>query len=174
MSNFNNMTRIGNDFDNSQQNIMDTHFANYSLSKYFSDNDEHVDFATSQQNVMINGSGSTNGKGINGSIIDYDSELLIKSEQQRPFMKLQLFQRPFATVPYIGRGSVDPLIESQLQQGEPIHGMKSVSTIMEKSFMDYSLYPVDSTMQEYVSNPSYTVEEAALDGWVRGGSSTRV
>ena len=46
ISNFNNTTRID---DYSQQNIMDTHFSNYTLSKYFSDNDDHVQFATSQQ-----------------------------------------------------------------------------------------------------------------------------
>ena len=44
---------------------------------------------------------------------------------------------------------------------------------MDKSFLNYSMYPIDSTMQEHVSNPKYTVEESALNGWVRGGSSSR-
>jgi hypothetical protein len=44
---------------------------------------------------------------------------------------------------------------------------------MDKSFMSYSLYPSDNNMEERVKNPSYTVEEAALDGWVRGGASAR-
>ena len=50
---------------------------------------------------------------------------------------------------------------------------KSVSTIMEKSFADYALYPTDSKMEEQVNDASHTVEEAALDGWIRGGESTR-
>jgi hypothetical protein len=28
-------------------------------------------------------------------------------------------------------------------------------------------------MEERVHNPSYTIEEAALNGWVRGGVDTR-
>jgi hypothetical protein len=44
---------------------------------------------------------------------------------------------------------------------------------MEKSFMDYAMYPTDSMMNERVANPSYSVEEAAMNGWVRGGAATR-
>ena len=97
----------------------------------------------------------------------------MKVEQSRALEKLQLFERTFRTVPYLGRGSVDPALESQLQQGELASDKKSVSTIMEKSFEDYSLYPTDSQMKERVTDPSHTVEEAALDGWIRGGASTR-
>jgi hypothetical protein len=82
-------------------------------------------------------------------------------------------ERPFLTVPYLGRGSNDPVLESQLQQGEIVSDKKSVSTIMDKSFANYSLYPLDSKMEEKVQNPKYSVEEAALNGWVRGGMATR-
>ena len=105
--------------------------------------------------------------------IDNESNLIIKAEQQRPFEKLQLFQRPFSTVPYLGRGSVDPNLESQLRLGEAVTDRKSTSTIMDKSFNEYSLQPTDDKMENYVSDPSNTVEEAALDGWVRGGMTTR-
>ena len=87
--------------------------------------------------------------------------------------KLQLFSRPFVTVPYLGKGSCDPALESRLQQGEPVTEKKSVSTIMEKSFGAYSLYPTDSKMENQVKDASHTVEEAAMEGWVRGGMSTR-
>jgi hypothetical protein len=99
--------------------------------------------------------------------------LLINPDNERPLEKLQLNQRPFSTVPYLGRGSCDSSIESQLLQGENVNDKKSVSTIMDKSFLSYTMYPVDSKMQEHVSNPKYTVEESALNGWVRGGSSSR-
>ena len=102
-----------------------------------------------------------------------ESSLLLKTEQERPLEKLQLFQRPFHTVPYLGRGSVDPGLESQLQQGEMATDKKSVSTVMEKSFAAYSLYPTDDKMENQVKDASHTVEEAAMDGWVRGGSATR-
>jgi hypothetical protein len=60
-----------------------------------------------------------------------------------------------------------------LIQGELVHDKKSVSTIMEKSFSKYALFPLDSKAEEYVNNPVNTVQEAALDGWVRGGVLTR-
>ena len=58
-------------------------------------------------------------------------------------------------------------------QGELVSDKKSVSTIMDKSFANYSLYPTDNNMETRVKNPSYTIEEAAMDGWVRGGMTTR-
>ena len=36
-------------------------------------------------------------------------------------------------------------------------------------FADYALYPTDSKMEDRVTDASNTVEEAALDGWIRGG-----
>ena len=35
------------------------------------------------------------------------------------------------------------------------------------------MYPLDNRMTERVKNTSYTVEESALDGWVRGGIASR-
>jgi hypothetical protein len=60
-----------------------------------------------------------------------------------------------------------------LQQGEIIDHKKSTNTIMEKSFMPYSLYVTDYNMNERVQNPMYNVEEAAMNGWVRGGADAR-
>jgi hypothetical protein len=117
--------------------------------------------------------GSAVGCGIGGSLIDADSRVIIKNTQERPVEKLQLFSRPFVTVPYLGRGSVDAVLESQLQQGEPIHDKKSISTIMDKSFFNYTQFPLDDQMQNRVNDTKNTVEESALTGWVRGGMATR-
>lgn len=171
---FNNMARIGNDStDQTQRTVTNTRFANYTLSNFFNDtvSDSHVQFAIPQPTLTF--SGLVNGSGLNGSVIDTDSLLTIKADQERPLEKLQLFERPFLTVPYLGRGSCDPALESQLQQGETVSDKKSTSTIMEKSFTKYSLYPTDNKMEERVKNQANTVEEAALEGWVRGGMATR-
>jgi hypothetical protein len=101
-------------------------------------------------------SGITNGLGLNAYTVDVDSTLMIKAEQERPLEKLVLIERPFLTVPYLGRGSCDPVLELQLITGEPIHDKKSVSTIMDKSFADYTMYPVDKGMSEHVSNYTET------------------
>jgi hypothetical protein len=171
---FNSSDRIGSDLtDKTQNNVQNTKYANYNLTDHFSKfmSNDHVNFAVQQQAVTFNG--LTNGNGLSGHLVDNESNILLKVEQSRALEKLQLFERTFRTVPYLGRGSVDPALESQLQQGELASDKKSVSTIMEKSFEDYSLYPTDSQMKERVTDPSHTVEEAALDGWIRGGASTR-
>jgi hypothetical protein len=171
---FNNMGRIGADTtDNTQRTVSNTKFANYMLSNYVNNtlSGSHVNFATQQPTLMF--SGIAGGNGLSSNLVDMDSQLTIKTEEERALEKLQLFQRPFVTVPYLGRGYGDPSIESQLQQGEIVSDKKSVSTIMEKSFSQYSLYPTDDNMVKRVQNTSYTVEESALDGWVRGGVASR-
>jgi hypothetical protein len=171
---FNNMGHLGQDsVDETQRNVSNTRFATWTLSNYFSEttSDSHVQFATQMPTVMF--SGTSNGNGLSGSLVDIDSMLLLKTEGERPMEKLSLVERPFLTIPYLGRGSCDPALESQLQQGELVSDKKSVSTIMEKSFSNYSLYPLDSKAQEFVNNPANTVQEAAMNGWVRGGITTR-
>jgi hypothetical protein len=171
---FNNTARIGADStDQSQRNGANTHYANYMLTDHFSStlSDHHVQFAMQQPTMNFNGLAT--GNGIHNAAVDKESMLKLKPTEDRPLEKLQLFSRPFVTVPYLGRGSCDPALESQLQQGEPVTEKKSVSTIMEKSFGAYSLYPTDSKMENQVKDASHTVEEAAMEGWVRGGMSTR-
>jgi len=172
---FNNMGRIGSDVtDQTQKNIYNTRFANHTLSNYFSQNvsDGYVKFAMNQPTMMVGG--TVLGSGLNGSVVDAESGLFtVNVGQERPIQKLVLAERPFLTVPYLGRGSCDPTLESQLQQGELVSDKKSVSTIMDKSFSDYALYPTTDKMSERVQNPAYNVEESALNGWVRGGMSTR-
>jgi hypothetical protein len=173
--NFNNMDRIGtDDTDISQKNIYNTRFTNYTLSNYFSNispDSENVDFATQQPTMMF--SGTVNGNGIDGEIVDRESDIFYNSHNDHPDEKLMLITRPFLTIPYLGRGSCDPVLESQLLQGEVFHDKKSVSTIMEKSFNEYSLYPIDNYMKDRVEDPAKNIEEAALNGWIRGGILTR-
>lgn len=171
---FDNLGRIGADAtDNAQRTVSNTKFANYMLSNYQGDilSDSHVNFATQQPTIMF--SGVTHGKGLSGTAVEIDSELLIKSEKERPLEKLQLMQRPFLTVPYLGRGACNPTLESQLQQGEIVSDKKSVNTISEKTFSQYTIYPSDDKMAQHASNPAHTIEEYALDGWIRGGMSSR-
>ena len=170
---FNNQDRIGSEpIDNTQRTITNTKFANYTLANYQSDQrmDNHVQFATQQPTLMF--SGTAHGRGIGGSVIDTDSALLIKSVEERPLEKLQLLQRPFATVPYIGRGSCDPTIESQLQQGEITTDRRSVSANSETSFTGYTLFTSDNEMVKRVQDHKAT-EAYALNGWTWGGASGR-
>jgi len=169
------MGRIGTDStDQSQKNLYNTRFANHTLSDFYSAQSANstIQFASAQPTMVM--TGKALGNGLNGAVVDAESFLTLKTEQERPLDKLQLTPRPFLTIPYLGKGSCDPVLESQLLQGELVSDKKSVSTIMEQSFSPYIMYPTDSQMEERVNNPAYTVQEAALDGWVRGGSNTRL
>jgi hypothetical protein len=171
---FNGTSRIRSDnTDKSQQTIMNTKFNNYMLSSYFSDSrsDDHVRFATEQPAMMFTGINGGASGGINAFTVDVDSTLNIKKENARSLEKLSLQQRPFLTVPYLGRGSCDTVLESQLKQGDFIANKKSVSTITEQSFN--SNYPLIDSIKTTITNPKYLVQESALDGWIRGGSATR-
>ena len=160
---FNNNDRLGSDVtDQTQKNLHNTRFANYMLSDFVSDkkSETSIKFATQQPTVMVNGGG------VSPSVIDTNSVLLLKTEQERALEKLQLFQRPFVTVPYLGKGSCDPVLEAQLMQGEMVSDKKSVSTIMEQSFGKYALYPLDNQMETHVQN-------SVLDNDWRHGQDTR-
>jgi hypothetical protein len=173
---FNGTSRIRNDnTDKSQQTMMNTKFNNYMLSTYFSENrsDDHVRFATNQPSMMFSGINGGASAGINAFTVDVDSTLNIKKENARALEKLSLQQRPFLTVPYLGRGSCDTVLESQLKQGDIVANKKSVSTITEQSFANNHMYPLIDSIKDTITNPKYLVQEAALDGWIRGGSATR-
>ena len=168
---FNSMGRIGIDItDETAQNLYNTRFGNYTVANYFSDinNGSQINFATQQPTLMINAR-----NGVSSDLIDNYSYIMNKTESERPLEKLSLNQRPFVTVPYLGKGYGDPTLESQLQQGQMVADKKSVATISEKSYMDYSSYPMMDDLKNRIGNPSYSIEEYAMDGWVRGGSSAR-
>ena len=121
----------------------------------------------------MNFNGVSHGIGLTGSAVDHESKLRIKDVTVTPAEKVQLFPRSFATVPFLGRGSVDPQVESQLMQGEFVTDKKSSATIMDKSFTQYSLPILTNDMEDHVRDASENVEEAAMEGWVRGGANTR-
>jgi hypothetical protein len=153
--------------------LYNTRFSSYTVSNFYPDPaaNGQVQFATQQPDVSwfsVQG-----GSAVGGAVIDVDSNLIIKNTQGRSLEKLSLQQRPFLTVPYLGRGSCDPLIEAQMLQGDNIHEKKSVGTVMSKSFSEYTMFPSDNKMATDATNPKYKIEEAAMDGWIRGGILTR-
>lgn len=168
---FHNLGRIGQDKeDNSQRTMQNTRFANATVANYFSETnstlDNTVKFAITQPTMIANG--LVNGKGLNGNVVDLESILILKTEQERPLERLSLNPRPFVTVPYLGKGAYDYEAESGLRRGDMVWEPKSESTIMDQSFMNYHLTP------EYESNHVPEVEEIAMNGWIRGGASSRI
>lgn len=167
---FNNMGTLKADItDQTQQNIQNTRFSNYSLSNFNSNHtsDMQLNFASQYPGFV------PSNNGVSSSVIDVESNLFNKSESERSVEKLQLFERAFRTVPYLGRGGGDPTLESQLQQGQNIRDLKSVATVSEKPYIDYQTYPLNDVLRSQITNPANSVEEVAMNGWVRGGSSAR-
>tara|TARA_Y100000992_G_scaffold302429_1_gene276525 strand:- start:576 stop:1205 length:630 start_codon:yes stop_codon:yes gene_type:complete len=171
---FNNMSRIGNDnCDQSQRNIQNVAQADWTLSNHMSDSctmSKGINFALSN-GPGINYSGS-HQTGIGGCQIDTNSDLLI-DKIMKPACKISLLQRPFATVPYLGRGSVNPVLESQLMQGDLNINKKTVNHLTEKSYINYHHTPMIPSLAASITNPSNLIEGAAAEGWIRGGLPSR-
>jgi hypothetical protein len=64
-------------------------------------------------------------------------------------------------------------LEAQLQQGEIVRDLKSVATVSENSYIDYGSYPIRDDLRSQITNPANSVEELAMNGWIRGGASAR-
>lgn len=171
---FDNISRIGNDNCNIDQNsIQNTQAANYLLQNYFASDcsmRKPIDLATSQPGVMYNGGYMTGAGGCN---INESSNLQIGTIQTHPRCRIDLFHRPFATVPYLGRGSVNPIMESQIQQGEQLVNKKSVNPLSETSYIKYHQTPLLPAIQQRIDNPANQIENVASSGWIRGGVPSR-
>jgi hypothetical protein len=169
---FHNTTRIGGDTcDQSQQNIQNAASANYLLTNFRPEcpMGDAVQFATSQPSINFTGSHSV---GIGGCNIDESSKLQI-ADISKPKCRISLFERPFATVPYLGRGSSNPELESKLQQGELSNNKKSINPSSEVCYSKYSQTPMLPSLKSTVTNPANLVEGVAAEGWVRGGLPSR-
>jgi hypothetical protein len=169
---FNQLTRIGEDScDKSQRNVQNSSASTYMLNQFRPDcpMTNAMDFALSQPNVNYTGS---HQMGIGGCNVDESSELIL-SALSRPRCKLSLLQRPFATVPFLGRGNSNPVLESQIQQGDLANNRKSITNLTEVSHIKYSNTPMIPSLQASVTNPSNLIEGVAAEGWIRGGLPSR-
>ena len=171
---FENMSRIGNDsccID--QTTIQDTQHCNYMLQNYFSADctmQKPIHLATSQPCINYSGTHTTGAGGCN---IDDNSRLMIGTIQTNPKCRIDLFQRPFATVPFLGRGSVCPIMESQMLQGDLNTNKKTVNKLSEKSYAKYSNTPMIPDVKKNIQNPANYIEGMASEGWIRGGVPSR-
>ena len=113
------------------------------------------------------------GLAANGCNVDDSSKLMIGTIQTHPRCRIDLFQRPFATVPFLGRGSVDPIMEAQIQQGEFVTNKRTVTRLTEKTHLKHHTVPLIPEMRARIQNPSMMIEGMASNGWVRGGVPSR-
>ena len=169
---FDSLTRIGDDpCGISEKDIQNQKQGTYLTQNHWASNcgmKAPINFATSQPNVFYTG-----GIGVTeGCTVDNDSRLRIGSTQTNPKCRISLLERPFKTVPFLGRGPGNPVLESKLMQGASVLDKKSCKTITEKRLRntDNDLVP---TLKSTIQNPANLVEGVAANGWIRGGLPSR-
>ena len=83
-------------------------------------------------------------------------------------VRISLQQRPFLTVPFLGKGPAKPEVESKMLQGSYLGEKKSCKSVMEKSLREEPLELVPS-LKATIQNPANICEDIAAEGWIRGG-----
>ena len=127
-----------------------------------------VDKATSVPLVYFQ-----NGYGVAGCVVDDSSSLRVGKAKNNPKCPIQLFERPYLTVPYMGRGVGDQNLETQLLPGEPTKERRQCNTLSGITIENY-FTPLVDHLRENVQDPIHIVPEYVQDGWIRGGSNTRL
>ena len=170
---FNNMSRIGNDHcDISQKNIQNTSQSNWTLTNFFSSDcnmKKGMELALNSPAVNYKGSHQV---GVGGCNIDDNSNLMFEP-LSRESCRYSLHERPFTTVPFMGRGAINAEIESKMQQGDGQVNKKSMNYVTEKSHIPHRHIPMVPTLAKTVNNPAFYVEGVADKNWVRGGVPSR-
>jgi hypothetical protein len=165
---FDQMARIGNDSTAfTQRNNMNTTHANYTtFNPYLLNADGHVNFATNQPNVFFK---SPSNLAPGGNNVD-ESSVLAKSMLTNQHIKISLHERPYKTVPYLGKGNVDVGVENSLFWGDTLREKKS--TILSNETPNLSLdAPIMN--KERFTDPKKHIEESASKDWIRGGLPSR-
>lgn len=169
---FANYARIGNDSCSlSQRSIQNMNVCNYLTQNYAASNDcamiRPMQFAMGQPGVFLTGGHA------GGCHIDDNSELTIGQLQTRPPCNISLVTRPFITVPYLGKGSVNPVIESQMRQGELQSKSKKVFSPSEYNMQHHHFTPMTKEARTHFNDVSKQIEGVVDSNWVRGGLGTR-
>ena len=170
--NFYQTTRLGDDkTDLSQRTLQNSEFANYILDSFRPScpMNTAIDFATSQPNVNFTGSRQLS---VGGTNIAESSSLLI-NDISRTKCRISLLERPYLTIPYLGRGKCDPMLESQMQQGDFANNKKSINPSSEVCYTPYYNTPMIPSLQATINNPANLIESSAAEGWIRGGLPSR-
>ena len=137
---FDQLSRIGNDaVTNTQKGIMNQHYSNYNLmNPYTQSCNTTLEFATSQPNLFFRG---TYGVGPNGCNVEQSTQLQ-QSKNTTNNIKVSLHQRPYLSVPFLGRGNVNVAAENELKFGDTFKEKKSVIQMSETDYLPLESFPL--------------------------------
>ncbi len=114
-----------------------------------------------------------NGYEVAPCVVDDSTKLRIGANRKFPRCPNQLFTPPYLTVPYMGRGPGNMILESQLNPGEDTSARRSCNTLSGIS-IPHVFTPLVPHLDYNVQNPLHIVQEVADEGWVRGGANSRL
>jgi len=164
------VTRIGDDNCGLTQDLMQNNSSvDYMLKNFYAADctmKKPIEFATSQVDVnFVAAGGDGKNCAIGGCNIN-ESNTLLFSVPTHPRARINLLQRPYLTVPYLGRGKFDSQLEAQLQQSANVENKKTLNPVVDQSYA--TSYPLLPSIQKTITNPKYLVTP-----WPQGGESTR-
>ena len=166
---FNNLSRIGQDhYNHTQDSFVNNGHSSYMLTNLNKTNEKKaVEVSTTYPTMNMK---STTQVGPYN--IDQNTSL-IKSKLTNQNCKINLQERSYLTVPYLGKGNVDVGLENNLKFGDTFKEKKSCSQLTEKEEIDLIGYPMNKQLKQTITDPSKHIEESAVKGWVRGGIPSR-
>ena len=130
-------------------------------------NEKVVEFATNNPYMKFR-----DGYGISECNVDQSSNLRVGKSRKNPKCRSQLLHRPYLTVPYMGRGSGNANVETQLLPSEDTSQGKACNSLAGVTIENF-FTPLVKNLEEHVQNPKYLIQEDSDKRWVRGGIPTR-
>jgi hypothetical protein len=110
--------------------------------------------------------------GQRGCLVNNDSKMRNGSQLTRDKGPQQLFERPFLTVPYMGRGLGDPCSEKSLKEGVATYQNKQCNTLAGVTISNH-FTPLIDCIKNTIQDPIHIVPEANKEDWIRGGYPSR-
>ena len=107
----------------------------------------------------------------NACVIDDGSKLRIGLHKKYPKCNQQLFERPYKTVPYMGKGIFNADEDSVLKFAEPT-SIKRSSNTLSGITIPQIWTPLIGHLEFNVQNPLHIIQESVDASWRRGGVAT--
>lgn len=108
---------------------------------------------------------------VDGCNIDADSKVRNAPNLTNLKYIQQLYTRPYATVPFMGRGVTDPVLENVMITGEDTSQKKQCNTL-SGIYID-RFDPLVPCLKDNVQNPIHLVTEVVRPDWIWGGLPSR-
>jgi hypothetical protein len=106
-------------------------------------------------------------------VVDDGSKLRVGLHKKYPKCNQQLFERPYKTVPYMGKGYLKVDEDSELKFAEPT-SIKRSSNTLSGITIPQQYTPLIDHLSFNVQNVDHIIQESVDPGWVRSGAASRL